>query len=423
MRECAAVLPDLTERDISGSPFAIAAYEVEPAYGGNAALARLRARLAKVGLKLLLDFIPNHVGFDHHWVRTHPEYFIEGSRADYARDPATWGLCSDTKVRALGRDPNFPGWRDTLQLNYFNPALRIAMIGQLEKVAQQCDGVRCDMAMLIEPEVFRKTWSERAPHAVQGFSSWWPDAISHVRSTLPDFHFIAEVYWGYEHTLQSHGFNYTYDKVLYDRLLSGDGPYARAHLIAPLEYQDKMVRFLENHDEARVASKLNLRQHAAAAAVTFFAPGMSLFHDGQLSGRRMRIPVQLSRAPRERDNPELVQLYKTLLPLIHSPTAKHGARSLLDTRRAWPDNGSSANFICYLLEHPLRTLLVAVNYAEHRGQCFVRIPDRAWLDGSIEFRDLLSHERLVRPAGDLLERGLFLDCDGWQSHIFSVEHT
>ncbi len=416
------MLPDLTDTDISGSPFAVYAYDVDPAFGGNDALLRLRQRLAQYGLRLILDFVPNHVALDHPWVSTRPDFFIEGSDANYRSDPATWGRLPDGRVFAYGRDPHFDGWTDTLQLNYFNPALRLAMYSQLHKIAEMCDGVRCDMAMLIEPEVFRRTWSERAPHCVQGYSSFWPDTLRSIRSKHPAFICIAEVYWDYEHIFQRHGFDFTYDKTLYDRLLARDGRHARGHLQAPAEYQRKMLRFLENHDEPRIASKLSIKEHRAAALVTFFSPGLRLIHDGQLDGKKIRIPVQLRRAPLERPIPEIQDLYREVLPLMQSPTVKHGSWHLLTNLAAWPGNASHESYIAFLIEHPLRTLLVVVNYATHRGQCFVRIPDRPWLEGEIEFRDLLSHERLVRSGADLRERGLFLDCDAFQCHIFSVEH-
>ena len=62
---------------------------------------------------------------------------------------------------ACGRDPFFPPWRDVAQLNYFNPATREAMIGVLTTIAQHCDGVRCDMAMLVLNDVFAQTWQQR----------------------------------------------------------------------------------------------------------------------------------------------------------------------------------------------------------------------------------------------------------------------
>jgi hypothetical protein len=256
---------------------------------------------------------------------------------------------------------------------------------------------------------------------VQGFSSIWPETIAAVKRDHAEFVFIAEVYWNYEQKLQEHGFDYTYDKALYDKVLERRAAPLRQHLLAALPYQERMVRFLENHDEARVASKLTLPEHLAAAVVTFFSPGMRFVHNGQLTGRRVRVPVHLRRAPQEKVCREIEAMYKVLLPLVGIPCNKHGKWHLLDTVRAWSDNPTNENFICYLIEHPIQTLLIVVNFASYRGQCFVRIPARDWLEDSMEFRDLLSHERMVRSSSDILDRGLFVDMGEWQSHIFQVE--
>ncbi len=421
--EFSRILPDLRDADICGSPFALQSYSVDPRLGGESALARLRGRLHQRGIKLLLDFVPNHVGFDHRWVTSNPDFFIEGTETLLTTEPLNWVRVPSGRVFAHGRDPHFPGWCDTLQLNYFNPALREAMTAELASIAAQCDGVRCDMAMLLEPEIFSTTWGSAPLQGKELFSSFWPEAIKAVRSLVDGFTFIGEVYWDYEFKLQQHGFDYTYDKTLYDRIMHRDGAHLRGHLIAPYSYQRKMVRFLENHDEQRVASKLSLPEHRAAAVISFLSPGMRLFHDGQLTGRKIHVPVHLSRAPQEKSCPEVVELYESLLPIFQSPTGKFGTWHLLDTRQAWPGNRPNENFICYLIDHPLASYVATVNYSALRGQCFVRVPGRSWLDGTIEFHDTLSHERLVRDAQDLSERGLFLDCAPWQTHVFRIEHS
>lgn len=189
-REFEDTLPDLREEDIAGSGFAIAGYSVHAALGGDAALARLRERLRKRGLKLMLDFVPNHTGLDHSWVEEHPDYYIAGTEIDQARAPQNyvWVRRKDGDLLlAYGRDPYFSGWPDTLQLNYSKPALRDAMTKELEKVAHQCDGVRCDMAMLLLPEVFERTWNIQT-------EPFWPKAIERIRARCPNFCFMAEVY-------------------------------------------------------------------------------------------------------------------------------------------------------------------------------------------------------------------------------------
>jgi glycosidase len=212
-REFEHTLPDLRERDIAGSGFAITGYTVHKNLGGDAALARIRKRLRDRGLRLMLDFVPNHMAPDHPWTDAHPDYFVHGSEADLARSPQNFVRLTTRNgplLLAYGRDPYFDGWPDTLQLDYGNPALQAAMIGELERIAGQCDGVRCDMAMLVLPEVFERTWGIRA-------EPFWPKAIETVRRTHPAFLFMAEVYWDMEWTLQQQGFDYAYDKRLYDR--------------------------------------------------------------------------------------------------------------------------------------------------------------------------------------------------------------
>src|SRR5215831_4611286 len=282
--EFSAVLPDLAEEDIGGSGFAISAYEVDEALGGKAALAEFRARLAARGLRLMLDFVPNHTALDHPWVRTHPDFYVQGSEQDLAASPENYRPVetdSGARVLAHGRDPNFPGWPDTLQLNYANPALQAAQLAELVSIAEQCDGLRCDMAMLLLPEVFQRTWGPLP-------APFWPEAIAAVREAHRGFTFLAEAYWDLEWELQQQGFDYCYDKRLYDRLGHCDAGAIRAHLGAGLDYQDRLARFLENHDEPRVAARFAWPQHQAAAIVTYFAPGLRFFHQGEFEGARVR---------------------------------------------------------------------------------------------------------------------------------------
>ena len=170
-------LPDLKDEDIGGSGFAIQNYVVHRDMGGDAALARLRRRLQERGLKLMLDFVPNHMAPDHPWVEDHPEYFVAGTEDLLAREPQNYVRVKRKKgdlIMAHGRDPYFSGWPDTLQLDYGNPRLQEAMINELRRIAGQCDGVRCDMAMLVLPDVFERTWGRRP-------ELFWPRATETVR--------------------------------------------------------------------------------------------------------------------------------------------------------------------------------------------------------------------------------------------------
>jgi len=416
-RELKETLPDLTDEDIQGSGFAITGYKVHETLGGDAALARLRERLRKRGLRLMLDFVPNHTALDHPWVEEHPEYYIRGTEEELARAAQNYTRVkrkSGDLVLAHGRDPYFPGWSDTLQLNYANAATQKAMAGELLKIAGQCDGVRCDMAMLVLPEVFERTWGARP-------QPFWPNVIKQVRATSPDFVFMAEVYWDLEWTLQQQGFDYAYDKRLYDRLREGHAGPVRGHFVAGLDYQNKLARFLENHDEPRAAATFQPANGEAAAVITFLSPGLRFFHQGQFEGRLKRISPHLVRGPNEPVNERLAQFYNRLLTVLRQPIFRDGKWQLLECAPAWEGNNSSDAFIAYCWESPDGgCAIVAVNYSDHFSQCYIRLPFSNLHGRQWQLRDLLGGAQYERNGSALESHGLFLDVPPWQYHVFNL---
>jgi glycosidase len=417
-KEFQETLPDLREEDIAGSGFAITAYAVPAALGGDAALARLRQRLAERGLNLMLDFVPNHMAVDHPWVEDHPDYFIPGTEDLLAREPQNYIRVNRKKgdlILAYGRDPYFSGWPDTLQLDYSNPRLQEAMINELLKISGQCDGVRCDMAMLLLPEVFDRTWGRRP-------ELFWPRATTRVRDRHPDFCFMAEVYWDLEWTLQQQGFDYTYDKRLYDRLREGHARPVREHLHAALDYQTKLARFLENHDEPRAAATFDPLVHRAAAVITYFIPGLRFFHQGQFDGRKKRISPHLVRAPEESPDEGLEEFYDQVLAILRKPAVKSGEWQWLSGQPAWEGNGSWDSFVAHSWQGPGgERLLVAVNYAPHPSQCYLILPFPEIGNRSVWLKDSLSSACYLREGNELLERGLYLNIPPWSYHVFDVE--
>ena len=416
-REFAETLPDLKDEDIAGSGFAIQGYTVHRDLGGAAALVRLRRRLQQRGLKLMLDFVPNHMAPDHDWIDEHPDYFVHGSEADLARSPRNYCRVqtrSGPLVLAHGRDPYFDGWPDTLQLNYGNPALQQAMIDELQRIAGQCDGLRCDMAMLVLPDVFERTWGIRA-------DAFWPKAIDSVLRKHPRFLFMAEVYWDLEWTMQQQGFDYAYDKQMYDRLRDGHARPLREHLHAGIDYQDQLARFLENHDEPRAAATFEPGRHEAAAVITFLSPGLRFFHQGQSEGRRVRISPHLVRAPPESVDATLRGFYERLMAVLRQPVFRDGAWSLLECVPAWDGNWTSDCFIAWSwqLDDGERRL-VAVNYAGNQSQCYVRLPFRDVAGRTVRMKDLMGSAGFDRDGDDLVSRGLYLDMPPWGYHIFEM---
>ncbi len=417
-KEFSETLPDLKEDDIGGSGFAIAGYTVHPDLGGETVLSRLRERLKKRGLKLMLDFVPNHMGLDHPWINEHPDYFIPGTEADLKGAPQNFTRIKTRRgeeIFAYGRDPYFAGWPDTLQLNYANAATQDAMIGELLNIARQCDGVRCDMAMLVLPDIFERTWGRRSP-------PFWPKATQTVRAQHPKFCFMAEVYWDMEWTLQQQGFDYAYDKRLYDRLRDGHARPVREHLMAEIAYQDKLARFLENHDEGSAAATFDVLQHQAAAVITFLSPGLRFFHQGQFEGRKKRISPHLVRGPAEPDDSVLSYFYERLSAVVRRPETREGRWRLLECRPAGDGNGSWNHFLAFAWEGPKdERLLAVVNYAPTQSQCFVPLPFIALGGHGVRLHDLMSPACYDRAGDELLNRGLFLDLPPWGFHVFQIK--
>jgi hypothetical protein len=416
-KEFEDTLPDLSEEDIAGSGFAITRYAVHDGLGGDTALAHFRERARERNLRLMLDFVPNHTALDHPWVENHPDYYVAGTETDLGRAPQNY-----TRIRrargdlllAHGRDPYFPGWPDTLQLDYSNPATQEAMIGELSKIAAQCDGVRCDMAMLVLPDVFERTWGRRAP-------LFWPEATRHVRERAPEFTFMAEVYWDFEWTMQQQGFDYAYDKRLYDRLREGHARAVREHFHAGLDYQSKLARFMENHDEPRAAVTFAPENHEAAAIMTYLSPGLRFFHQGQFEGRKKRISPHLVRAPDESADQALQQFYARLTAVLRDETLRNGTWRLLDCAPAWDGNWTSDCYIAALWQSSDgERRLVVVNYAPNQSQCYVGLPSADLRGRSIRLRDLMGFATYDRNGDDLLSRGLYVDLAGWGYHAFEM---
>ena len=407
-------LPDYRPEDNVGSAYCVRRYRVDPHLGGRDGLAIARSELGKRGMHLLLDFVPNHVARDHPWVAEHPEYFIQGSAEDARTDPISFADVGG-RIFACGRDPYFPAWEDVLQLNAFNASLRQAAVETISSIASQCDGIRCDMAMLLLNGIFERTWGSRAGQRPP--TEYWSDVIGQIKKAHPNFVFIAEAYWDLEWELQQKGFDFCYDKRLYDRLKHENGESVRLHLCADLAYQEKLVRFIENHDEERAAAAFSLEKECAAAVTMATVPGARLFHEGQFEGRRVRLPVFLRRRPEEPTNQDLNAFYARLLHAINVPACRGGQWTLC-TRSGWPDNASYQNLVAWSWLNDDECYLVVVNVSGGAAQGLVQVPWSVAQGKTCRLSDLLSGAAYDRSGNEMVWPGLYVDLPPWQSHLF-----
>lgn len=410
-------LPDFRPADNVGSPYCVRRYVVDSHLGGPEGLAVARAELARRGMNLLLDYVPNHVAPDHPWTTQHPEYFIRGSAEDLHDDPASY-VKVGAEIFACGRDPYFPAWPDVVQLNAFAPGLRQAVIESISDIAQQCDGIRCDMAMLLLTAVFERTWGARAGAGPS--LEYWVDVISAVHKRHPGFLFAAEAYWDLEWELQQKGFDFCYDKKLYDRLEHGDPESIRLHLCAGLDYQGKLLRFIENHDEPRAAAAFSPEKQRAVAVTEATVPGIRMFHEGQFEARKVRLPVFLGRRPAEPLDEQLRIFYRTLLAVVRRPVFHEGVWSLCD-RMGWPDNMSCRNLVAWTWMGADDRYLIIVNLGGSPAQARVQVrwPDTA--GKSWQLHDVFAGLTYARDGDEMASSGLYVDLVPGNFHFFQCK--
>jgi hypothetical protein len=181
------------------------------------------------------------------------------------------------------------------------------------------------------------------------------------------------------------------------------------------------VHFLENHDERRIASVLSVEEHRAAALMVLGLPGMCLLYEGQLTGARIRAPVQLARCPREAEDPKVGALYQELLGVLKNSGVGDGEGRVLPPEAAWEGNPTVQNFLVVLWnQSPAEFTLVVINLASHRGQCRVRIPLPNLAEKDWEMRDLLGPEVFLREGSEMARSGLGLDLPGNGAQVFQA---
>lgn len=362
------VVPGLDISKIDASPYAVRDYLPDPDLGDESEMKILRERMNKIGMKLLLDFVSNHLSIDNPYFESNPDYFVtagEEAAGEY-KNLFFKSMKNGKEVyAAYGRDPNYPPWTDTVQVNYYNPEAREKMTELLIRVSDMCDGVRCEMVMLTLSDVYENTWGvmlEREGRRKPA-GEFWLFAIREVRKRRPDFVFLAEVYWGLEWRLQQMGFDYTYDKVIYDRLKASCASDVRGHLRVERLYQKRSARFIDNHNEVPSLKSFGEKKSMAAAVVISTIKGLRFFYDAQLDGLDFKVPLNVTDFD-YRIRMDVRKFYEKLLKIVDHPAFHGGEWSLIDTLPAGPEDKTNADVLSWSWNQRRTVKIVAVNYSE-----------------------------------------------------------
>jgi glycosidase len=416
-KEYHKAITDFRDDDVIGSPYSIYYYHIDKNIGGIEGLESIRKRLAERNLRLILDYVPNHVSIDSLWT-FESDLFIEGTLDDLMTHPYDYFSIGD-KIYAYGRDPNFPPWTDTIQINAYSKEARHKTLNTLLNIAELCDGVRCDMAMLMTNNVFARTWGEKA--GTPPVLEFWEEIIPIVKEKYPNFLFLAEVYWGMEEELQQQGFDFCYDKKLYERLAHENSTAIRDHLKAEWGHQSKLLRFIENHDELRALEKFGEEKSKAAAIIALTLPGARLIYEGQTRGHKIKLPVQLGRKPIEDDNMNIYDFYQSLLKSIPGREFESGSWALCEIKPVEPDNSSYSNIISYLWWNNDDYRLIVVNYSQDHSRAHIKISPFHFDTYKWNFTDLLTNKTYSYNGEDLFKYGLYIELNAWKGHIFNIK--
>lgn len=411
-----------SREDVIGSPYSIDSYEINPYLGSKNKLVELKAKLNKFGIKLILDFISNHYSAHSSLIKSNPEIFLQADEESYSIDPHTYFKpFEDSKnYFAHGRDPFFPAWGDTVQLNCFAKESREFSKNILSNLTQLCDGVRCDMAMLSINNVFKNTWVGiiNRNHIDIPKTEYWEEVIGHTKKLRPDFVFIAEAYWDLEYHLQQLGFDYTYDKKLTDRLKFAPVSEIILHLKADELFQQKSLRFLENHDEERIVTAIGVEKSKAAAIVISTIQGLRFYHDGQFEGKKVKLPLQLGREPVESEIPHLKEFYEKLLKITSMDVIRNGEWSLQEAVASWPTNETYKNMLAWKWELGKERILVVINYSNVHSACRIVLDFEGYPE-EFTIVDLLNNVNYHQNGEEVSRHGLYVDLKPWHAHIFS----
>ena len=410
-------LPGWTPDDIIGSPYSVLQYEPEGRIGSWKDIDFTRGKLQQRKMALFLDFVGNHTALDHAWTHDHPEYYVQGTKDNFDRDPASFHKTDSargTVYIALGKDPYFPAWDDVAQLNHFSPEMRAAQLAELEKIAAHCDGVRCDMAMLQLNEIFERIWRPLIGTTRTPAKEFWTEA----RAAVPDLTLLGEAYWGTEGQLIKLGLDFVYDKGLYDSVRDGNISDVHWRLSAPLEYQSHMARFLENHDEPRFAAAIGNDRLVSAATLMGTLPGMRFYQQGEELGIKLRTPIELCDVADQPTDPVRKQFFARLFAATSDDVFHSGLWQILSVT---PDSTQTANnLFAYEWRSVRAWKIVVINMSGAPAQGRIHLGESVSAGRKYKFTDELDGTLYARDGNELAQLGLFVRREGFLAHLFDV---
>ena len=362
--------------------------------------------------------MPNHVAPDHAWTTEHPEWFVRGTTDDLAADPAAFLAIGDAVI-ARGRDPYFPPWPDVVQLDASLPALREAAAAEVAAIAERCDGVRCDMAMLVLDDIFVRTWGDRAggrPGAGRR-AGVLADGDGGRAGGSPRLRVLGRGVLG-PRAATARGTAST--PATTSGSTTGSCTGSRRRRSAPTSAPTSATRPTRSASSRTTTSRGWRRRcrapaARAAAVVALTLPGVALLHEGQEVGRRIRVPVTLGRRPDEAPDTDLDGWYGRLRTAIGAGM-RRGEWALVDVE-GWPDNRSCEHLVAWTWIGPDARFLVVVNLSDDKADGRIRLG--AASAAPIVLTDALTGDRYLRDGAAVGSDGLYVALAPHGAHVLA----
>jgi len=370
----------------AGSPYAIVDYyDIDPDLADNEAnrmeeFEETVKRIHSHGLKVIIDFVPNHLAREYKGDFTDENFYILPNQR-FVTPVDNGYMYYENPAKATGNDvfsptPSLNDWYDTVKLNYTNQDTWHKMLKIMQFwCGKGIDGFRCDMAEMVPVE-------------------FWRWAIAELRKSF-NVTMIAEIYQPnlYQSYVEA-GFNYLYDKVgLYNTLENIYRYGQRADTVSEVwknlnGLDNNMLRFMENHDEVRVASRFFMQKPENAfpfvALSALLNCGPFMLYNGQEygedaadsdNGRTSIFDYNYMKIK----NLQIFDFYKILMGFREShPAIMQGAFYDLMWANPWYNNFDPQYVYAFLRYHGDDKLLIVINFNLNEGRnVTVSIPDDA----------------------------------------------
>ena len=404
-------LPNWTREDVIGYPLCIYSYDINPEVGTLEDLIWFREQLKKRGMLLMLDYVPNHTAIDAPEMREHPEFYIRTTETNHEKYDLSRFMPNGI---AYGAGKFMPPMRFNAQLNLFRYDCRDHQINKLLQISELCDGVRVHLAQYQINSQFDLYWDKELGDCRAPPDEFWKVAIDRVRAKNPKFIMMGESY-GYENQekLLECGFNYIYEKELLDKLLYGDVHSFKSLIFQNHFITNRMVHFVENHDEPRILSRFHydVKIACAASAALLTLPGIRLINFHQWLGYLPQIDVNLRRANDSHANKDIMLFYTRLFKVLDTDMIRYGQWEPLVVH-------DSDSVLAWKWVFGNQHLLVTINFKNDWSGGRVICEDAPIDMREIPVHELIYNTTYIRDPQEMRDTGLVLYLERYQTQVF-----